>query len=393
MKQDVDFGSYWSAKAHQSSGIFYDVKILYDLQGEDTNNFTALANAILGAEATRKYRECAEKYDAFKDSYIKSGINPDAFPLKKLWPDYLLTAAAEERKILINQLFEVSREKEFYNSFFPALKALWEISQQPVHINVDSIKEDKSHYSDMMQRNVENNKLFLQFNPVGAKTGRLSFVRGTVNFYILPKNLRKCLIAPPDHNIVQLDFKSFQPRLAIFCTDSEEFKNKFANIDDIYSVFPGDREENKISFISWMFSKRKNNLFETEASPILDLRKKLYNDAKACGKLTTKFGRHLYHNDEEENVVLQNYITATEVDAVLTLLVRVHQLLKNTRSRIIFPFHDSLLLYVHKEEMTFVQEIKDKMESEHSHLFGSKFPVSVKMGLDFETLNDYNFNP
>lgn len=389
MSHNVDFGSYWSPAAHQSSDIFYDVKILYDLEGQDTNNFIALANSILGTECTRRYRECVEKYDAFKASYVKSGINPDAFPLKKLWPDYVLIDAEKERKSLIQQLFDNAKEKEFYLSFFPALKALWEISQQPVHINAESIKEDQSHYSTLIQCNTESGKLFLHFNPVGAKTGRLSFVRGTVNFYILPKNLRKCLVAPPDYNIVQLDFKSFQPRLAIFCTDSDEFKSKFSNIDDIYSVFPGNREENKLSFISWMFSNRKIDLFEKEASPILDLRKKLYNEAKSCGKLTTKFGRHIYYNNEEENVVLQNYVTANEVDATLSLLVDVHEMLKNTRSRIIFSFHDSLVLYVHKEEMSLVKDIKDKMENENSRIFNTKFPVSVKFGSDFENLNDY----
>lgn len=373
--------------------IWHDVKILFDLENQDTDNFTKLANSVLGSERTKKYRDLSAQAEAHFRSYKVAGIDASAYPLKKCMPTFLLGEAQKERQELIKDLFEAAKEKEFYNTLFPVLKALRQISSKPVCIDLQAIADDNSHYSSLLRRKTnQNNELSLYFNPVGAKTGRLSFVRGTVNVYILPKELRKAIIAPPDYQIVQLDFKSFQPRLAIFCTDSSDFKNKFNDIEDIYSVFPGVREENKLSFISWMFSKRKIDLFEKEASPILDLRKKLYSEANRCGKLTTKFGRHIYYNNEEENVVLQNYVTANEVDAILSLLVSVHEMLKETRSRIIFPFHDSLVLYVHKEEMSLVKDIKDKMENGNSHIFGSKFPVSVKTGSNFEDLNDYDFN-
>lgn len=380
-------------QSQQDNEVWHDVKILFDLENQETDNFTKLATSILGSERTKKYRDLNTQAEAHFRSFKVAGIDYSAFPPKKCMPTFLWGEAQKERQVLIQDLFEMAKEKEFYNSFFPVLKALREISSNPVHVDLTAIADDTSHYSSLLRRKTNpNGELSLYFNPVGAKTGRLSFVRGTVNVYILPKELRKAIVAPPDYQIVQLDFKSFQPRLAIFCTDSSDFKNKFNNIEDIYSVFPGDREENKLSFISWMFSKRKIDLFEKEASPILDLRKKLYSEANRCGKLTTKFGRHIYYNNEEENVVLQNYVTANEVDAILSLLVSVHDMLKDTRSRIIFPFHDSLVLYVHKEEMSLVESIKNKMENENSHIFGSKFPVSVKTGNNFEDLNDYDFS-
>jgi hypothetical protein len=174
--------------------------------------------------------------------------------------------------------------------------------------------------------------------------------------------------------------------LAIFSTSSEEFKNIFSDIEDIYSVFPGDREENKISFISWMFSKRRHDIFDNQAFPILDLRKKLYSDSKVCGKLTTNFGRTLYYHDEEENVVFQNYITATEVDAILSVVVKLNDFLEGKKSRIILPFHDSIILYIHEEEMHLIEHIKNTMENIPN--FSSRFPVSVKAGKNFGELFD-----
>lgn len=369
--------------------LVYDVKILYDLEGKDTEKLEDLAREVLGNSRVADYSACLEKKRIHQKTYKTTKINWNQFSLETLLPKDLIHKLAQERNSIIRELFEKSKEKEFYLKFYPVIKCLWNMQGRPLYIDLESIKDDLSHHSNLIRSSVRYGELYLKFNPVGAKTGRLSFEKGTPNLYILPKELRKCIVAPPDHNIVQLDFKSFQPRLAIFCTDDTEFKNKFSDIEDIYSVFPGDREENKISFISWMFSKRKHEMFDVEASPIIQLRRNLHFEAKRNGRLATKFGRNLHHSDEEENVVFQNYITANEVDAILTLMIKIDESLNGKRSRIIFPFHDSIVLYVHKDEMFLISKIKDLMENEHRLLFGSKFPVSVKCGKNFEQMENW----
>ena len=370
--------------------MVYDVKILYDLEGKETTSLMDLAVDVLGRSRVADYRAYSEKMNAHWKSYNTAKINWNKFPIDKSLPTEILEKLLQERNSLIEELYDKSQEKEFYSKFYSTIKCLLDISGCPLQIDLDSIKDDKSHFSNLIRSSVRQGgadpnvpELYLQFNPVGAKTGRLSFKKGTVNFYILPKELRKCLAAPPNYSIVQLDFKSFQPRLAIFCTDDKEFKNRFSNVEDIYSVFPGDREENKISFISWMFSKRRHPIFDVEASAILQLRKDLYSEVRKSGKLTNKFGRTLYYSDEDENVVFQNYITSVEVDAIMSLMVKIYDFLQDRKSRIIMPYHDSLILYIHKDEMNLIDETKDIMENEHRILFGSKFPVSVKCGSNF----------
>ena len=369
--------------------IVYDVKILYDLEGRETEKLEDLAIDVLGHSRVADYSAYLEKKRVHQKTYNTTKINWKEFSLDKLLPKDLVHKIAQERNSIIQELFEKSQEKEFYLKLYPVIKCLWNLGGSPLYIDIESIKDDESHFSNLIRSSIRYGELYLQFNPVGAKTGRLSFKKGTVNFYILPKDLRKCLIAPPDYSIIQLDFKAFQPRLAIFCTADEEFKKIFSDIEDIYSIFPGDREENKISFISWMFSKRKHSVFDVVASPILNLRKELHAQVKKTGKLTNKFGRTLYYSDEDDNVVFQNYITSNEVDAILTLMVKIYDSLRDKKSRIIFPFHDSIVLYVHKDEMNLVSEIKSCMENEHRTLFGSKMPVSVKHGKNFEQMENW----
>lgn len=197
-------------------------------------------------------------------------------------------------------------------------------------------------------------------------------------------------MAPTNYKIMQADFKSFQPRLAIFCTTDEAFKSKFKNIEDIYSVFPGDREENKLAFISWMFSNRKDAVFDKEAEAILSLRSQLYSMSNKDGFLFNKFNRPIFYHEEEKNVVFQNYITANEVDMVLAVMVELHKFLKDKKSRIAFPFHDCLVFYIHKDEMELVESIKNLMETYHREKFGTTFPVAVQIGENFGEMQNWH---
>lgn len=374
---------------YSSEHIIYDIKILYDLEGRDTESFSKLAANVLGKSKIANYAASIRKMNAYWESYSIAKIKYEKFSLDKLLPKSLVKDLFQERKNILLQLFEEAKEKKFYEKFFDTLKCLYEISQKPIHIDLESIKDDNTYFSNLIRSQTKESKLFLHFNPVGAKTGRMSFKKGSVNFYILPKDLRKCLVAPDGFNVVQIDFKSFQPRLAIFCTEDESFKKKFYNINDIYTMFEGDREENKISFISWMFAQRTHPIFDEAARPILQLKKDLYVEAKKSGQLTNKFGRTLHYTNEEDNVVFQNYVTSNEVDAMLSLMLDVHEFLKNKKSRIIMPFHDSLIFYIHQEETHIVDEIKSIMENKHSTLFGSSFPVSVKVGNNFGKMENW----
>lgn len=369
--------------------IIYDVKTLYDLAGYETDDLVPLAEKVLGRSRIANYILLSKKMNAYLKSYKDSKIDYSKFSIERLLPKDLYEKICSERSAILYELYQKSEEKEFYKTFFSVLKCLFEISSSPLYIDLNSIKEDNSRFSSLIRLLAKNDQLFLHFSAVGAKTGRLSFKKGTVSIYHLPKELRKCIVAPKDYQIVQFDFKSFQPRLAIFCTDDKDFRNKFVDVEDIYSVFPGEREKNKIEFLSWMFAKkRKHPIFDDVAGAILFFRKKLLS-VKHNDKLVNKFGRTLHCGNEEENIVFQNYITSNEVDAILTLMVSIHQSLKDRKSRILLPFHDCIIFYIHDSEMALIKEIKNIMETKHKDLFGSSFPVTVKIGQNFGNMKTF----
>jgi hypothetical protein len=275
-------------------------------------------------------------------SYRVAGVKTAGYTEVDLLPQSLIQEMYLERAGIIVELYQKVEKQDFYQEMYSNAKALHAVAKNPLNIDLNLIKDDGSRYANVIRKNTFNGKTPLKFNAVGAKTGRLSFRKGFVNVYTLPKRTRRCIVASENASIVQFDYKSLHPRLAIFSTDNNDFKNKFKDIEDIYSIFPGDRAENKIAFLAWMYSSARNPLFDKEARPIRELKEKLHKEARRTGQVKNEFGRILYFNQaDEDKIVFQNYITSLEVDAILTLVRWLVRGLNSRKSRVLFPFHDS----------------------------------------------------
>jgi hypothetical protein len=364
-----------------------DIKIFYEIMGYKFESFIDLARQILGKDESSKYLQLSQRVNAHIRSFQAANYTISKYSVSDLIPNDLLVQLYNEKARLALLLYQQADSKamnEFYEKFFQAMKELYLLGQQPIYVDMALLEKEQNHFFDIIKKDLKNDHITLDFQPVGAKTGRISFKKGTTNLYILPTDLRRVLIAPTDYKIIQADFKSFQPRIAIFSTEDEAFKKKFADVEDIYSVFPGDRDKNKISFLAWLFSNHHNPTFEEFARPIKKLRSDLYELATQDGVLLNKFDRPMFPRDgEEEHVVFQNYITSNEADAILGLTVYLSNFLKGKKSRLVFPFHDSLVFYIHKDEHFLIDEIKNVMENYHRNVFGVGLPVKIKQGNNF----------
>ena len=370
--------------------FLWDVKILYELKGYKFEDIVDLSNIALGNQSTQYIIEIFNKLKAHINSYKVSKINILNYTEKQLFPKELSDKYYKEKHNIILQLLRKHQEEKqeevdsFYKSFYDKIKVVHNISSIPIDIDLESIKEETDHNVKTIQKNTVNGKSSLKFHIVGAKTGRLAFEKGSINVYGLPRHLRKCIVAPQGYDIVEFDLKAAQPRLAIFDTQNEEFKDKFRDVVDIYSIFPGDREKNKIDFLTWMYYTNRNETFEKEAYSIVEHKNNLYHTAKQNGKVVNRFGRVLfYHEGEEKHVLFQNYITSLEVDSILQILCNVYDRLKNTQSRILFPFHDSIVCCVNKKENCIIEEIRSIIQDTLRKEFNALFPVNIKTGKNY----------
>jgi len=359
-------------------GFFYDVGILYSLKNIKHSNIIELSNIVLGEEKTNEYKKISDKIKSHLNSYKNAKIDIKNFESKFLFPNGLLEELYRKRSEIVKDLYLNFNEpdiKEFYkNHFFKFLMHFYNISNNKLLIK----ENENKAYKDKKYR--------IKIHPVGAKTGRLTCFRDSINIYNMSQKARRFVLAHDNYNIVQFDYSSFQPRLAIFSTKNKKFEEKFKEVEDIYSVFNGDRNKNKLSFLAWMFSNYTNSRFDSVAKPIRNLREKICKEVDEKGKIKNFFGRILFLKDEPNNVIFQNFICSLEVDFVLNVMHSINNFLKEGKysSRLLFPFHDSIVFEIHDGEKFLVQEIKNRMEYFYMNdIFYNKFPVTIKKGKNF----------
>lgn len=356
-----------------SESFILDIQSLYGLMGSKNE----IIEELFDSKQDELFFQLKKKINAHLKSYFVSKIDLSGYSLQQLIPKDLFENFYQNKLYGIERLVKNINDfkvLEFYKKSFEVIKIVHKLSEKTIYIEEENKK-----------------KIHLNFNIFGSKNSRLSLRKNSFNVYNLKKDKRNMIVAPEDYFIVQFDFKSFQPRLAIALFGDEELKNQTKNKDDIYSYFPGNRDDIKISFLAWMFSNRKNLMFEERAGSIHSSRKKLHEESKA-GQIVNCFGRPLFFTDkEEENVVFQNYISSVEVDSMLNIIKDINELTFGWKSHMIFPFHDALIFYIYKDELNYIRDIKNTMQNylNSSLSLDMKFPVSVNFGKDFFNLKEF----
>jgi hypothetical protein len=341
----------------------YDVKILYQLSGLKVESFSSLCNDFLDEYETEAYGRLCKRAKAHLRSYAECGI-----PIQKEFiPAPIQESIVNERSALTDLLFKrFSHDRiiSFYENAFSKIKALHAIGRGAG----------------------------LKFNFVGSRTGRLSFKKKTFNPYTLSKEKRSCIKARPGYKIWEFDLKSCQPRIAIACTYDYDLRQNYLT-DDIYAAFKGERKDIKLKFLHWLYSSNPSQFpeFETAFKPIKDLRENVYR--MACEReVLNFFARPLYFpKDVQPNAVFQNYITSNEADALLGITEKTYNLLKETQSRILFPFYDALVCEISEDESDLPGKVKKLIENSYvQDVFYCVFPVETKKGDDYAHLEKYD---
>jgi hypothetical protein len=389
-----DIQQNFSRYINDENFFCYDLDILFKLRGYKFDSFNELIKLCFDDNSLHSYWQSFHNLNSYIKSYKFSKIDIGKFEIDKLFPEKIWLSFFKEKIFLMIKLYDIIKDEkdifDFYEDFFyEKCQNIFDISTNYIYFDRNFILNDPIENSYILGFLKEHDRMKLKFNFVGAKTGRLGFKKNTFNLYNLPKTLRQSILPKEGHKIVEFDFKNFQPRLAICSTDDENFKNKFNNIEDIYSVFDGDRDKNKIELISWMYSNQKNLKFEKEAFPIKNLRNILFNKSKENRKIVNTFGRPLFFDgNSEDHVVFQNYITSIEVDAILSLMKELDNFKKtNNFFRVLFSFHDAIVCEVNEKNIQIVSEIKSIIEFKMFSMFNFYFPVTFKVGNNYGMLS------
>lgn len=372
-----DLSKYPEILSDELQQTLYDIQALAGLSLKKINSLDDILSDEL--KCTLAYFRYLKSYQICNTNYSKFD-NKIMFDLDTM-QEYF--SCCFEQMKLKNFLSFPEQNTTYYERFYKHFK------------KIILIKEAKINYKE---KNKELKQIKLNYNIFGNKNSRLSIRKNHLNIYSLNKNDRDCILPYENQRLYQFDYKNFQPRIAFALYADKELKEQMSWREDIYSFFPGSRDEVKIDLISWMFSSRKHELFDSMCSSLLRNKKLLHEKSKnICVK--NAFGRPLYfHENEPEGTVFQNIISSCETDLMFQVCSAVYRLcLQSSPIHILFPFHDCIVFSIDTNssdcmgisaELELVSYIKEEMENTCEKLLDFKFPVEVKSGINFAEMND-----
>lgn len=203
------------------------------------------------------------------------------------------------------------------------------------------------------------------YSRASTTTGRLTVVGGP-NILTLPKRYKDIISAARDHTLVEVDFVSLEPRVALFSAGHE------TTPDDIYSDMCQqlseksgcrlDRETAKVATLSALYGSGPGELqkqlggrsaakevlgLTKEYFEVESLRARLRQDLRE-GRLRNHFGRPLHGLDgqEDSHKLVNHFIQSTAVDVALLGFSSLLNFVKHLKPRPIYVIHDALLLEI-----------------------------------------------
>lgn len=213
------------------------------------------------------------------------------------------------------------------------------------------------------------------YNRFGTRTGRLTVEDGP-NILTLKKENRDMLkSAYEDGVICSLDFRALEVRVVL----AEAGKSSSA--DDLYEeiarvLFGGSvsRDVVKTAVIAELYGISRGALIARlqaqeekvdrfikligEHFRLSDLRSRLKDQLKTSGRLTNRFGRPLFLDEGNDNLLINTYAQSSGVDVAMLGFDSVVQALGTDGVRPLFVLHDAIILDVRGDRLVDVEGTK-----------------------------------
>ncbi len=300
----------------------------------------------------------------------------------------------------------------------------------PVVADILAYRENtklKSTYLDALPQYISpaDGRIHTQFHQMLTATGRLASMEP--NLQNIPvrteqgRLIRTAFVpAGDDYLILSADYSQIELRIMAALSGDEAMCEAFRAGRDIHTetaakVYGVPREEvdsamrraaKMVNFgiiygISAFGLSQRLGCSRTEASALIDnyfiqfpgiktYMESLAQRAEQTGYAETLLGRRRLIPEinsanktiksAAERTAINTPIQGTAADMIKLAMIKVAELLKNTRSRLILQIHDELLIDLHKDEMHLIEQIKAAMTTALALPHGVPVPVEAGTG-------------
>lgn len=228
----------------------------------------------------------------------------------------------------------------------------------------------------------------VKYNFCSTVTGRLTCKSENGNILTLPKNYRRIFKSKWTNNgeLLSIDFKSLEPRLAKKITCKKEYEDIYQEINELIEE-NFDRSIIKKAVISTLYGSHKSidNISEVKSNLLIETCNSFFEIEKITefansidnqlNRRTNLFGRPIKNDDEtKNNVILNNFIQSSAVDIALMYFLELIKKIDRENCRPLFIIHDAIVFDVKKEYIEKLEKIVS--EGYNNELLGY-FPLEI----------------
>ena len=274
------------------------------------------------------------------------------------------------------------------------------------------IQKMRSTYCDNIHNHLDkDNVLHCCYNQCGAVTGRMSC--SEPNLQNIPKKhrIRELFIPRPGFQFWFFDYSQQEMRLYAGFANDNTMKDVFDRNEDIYAylanvyyktsdIKKGDPRRDfckslTLGILYGMGINAISNTFKVSYEEARRIRNNFHNAfpkmkrfmmymsgiIETKGFIKNPFGRKRRLKPDKGYLAINSLIQGTGGDIMKDDIIRVHELAKDKKSRIILSIHDDIGIEAHETELCLIPQVKSIMEDV------PKAPIALPIEIEYSTTN------
>ena len=319
------------------------------------------------------WNRAGDKLKAYLNSFMQAKISLEEHCFYDLVPQHFLLDFYEVKNQITKHVLDNRDKPENYDFLLQLSKVVEDIKNQPLNLKTGNLRRTAHQIATRnFLKRLKKAEKRVKYNIFGTKTGRLTTKPKSFPILTLKKEHR-VILEPNNDLFVELDFNAAELRTLLSLCGKEQPK------EDIHewnakNVFRGlhSRSEAKERIFAWLYNPDSKDYLANRSYDRIAVKEKHWD-----GKIVeTPFGRKIA---ADEFHALNYLIQSTTADMVLRQVIKVYDLLKNSKSHIAFIIHDSLVIDLAKEDKTLLKDIFDVFAKTDL----GDFMISVQAGKNF----------
>lgn len=323
---------------------------------------------------TARWERVENKLASFIKSFSTAHVSLDENCFFDLVPQRYLLEMCYLKSKICEHIFDTYEKPSDYKYKLELTKCLNEIKHQKLQINPKNLSLYRAKHRKFAQ-DLRNMNPYCKFKINGTKTGRLTTLSNSFPILTLNKEFRS-VIEPRNDYFIELDYNAAELRTLL------SLQGKSQPAGDIHkwniqNVFRGlvTRDEAKKRIFAWLYNPESGDYLASRAYDRDSVVQKYFTE----GQVTTFWDKVI---PSEKRTALNYIIQSTCAENVLRQMIKVSNYLKDTKSFISFPVHDSIVIDFSIEDREMLPNIIEMFADTEL----GKFMTNISVGKNFGDL-------